>query len=110
MPTTISSVEIHAIEQLPEQELEEARTIQGVLLAAQPLRTPTVTISHEFQPAAEVGRGYLDYFQLSDRTIGRISGTFRAGVYSRRYMRPWRWERCVGCTRPDASPIECCQC
>jgi sigma-B regulation protein RsbU (phosphoserine phosphatase) len=73
MPT-ISSVEIHAIEQLREQELEEARMIQGVMLPAQPLRTPTVTISHEFQPAAEVGGDYLDYFQLSDGTIGLYIG------------------------------------
>ena len=48
------------------------------MLPAQPLRTPTVTISHEFQPAAEVGGAYLDYFQLSDGTIelyiGDVSG------------------------------------
>jgi hypothetical protein len=109
MPTSISSVEIHAIEQLREQELEEARTIQGVMLPAQPLRTPTVTISHEFQPAAEVGGDYLDYFQLSDGTIGLYIGDVLAKVYPRRYTRPWRWERCEVCTRPDASLIECCR-
>jgi sigma-B regulation protein RsbU (phosphoserine phosphatase) len=50
--------------------LEEARTIQGVMLPSQPLRSEGVTISHEFQPAAEVGGDYLDYFPLSDGTIG----------------------------------------
>ena len=110
MPTTISPVEIHAIEQLRGQELEEARTIQGVMLPAQPLRTPTVTISHEFQPAAEVGGDYLAISSFLTGPSGCISGTFRAKVSQRRYTRPWRWERCGACTRPDASLIECCRC
>jgi len=74
MPTRLSTVELHAIEALREQELEEARTIQGAMLPGQPLRTPEVTISHEFQPAAEVGGDYLDYFSLSDGTVGLYIG------------------------------------
>ncbi len=66
--------DFHTIEKLREQELEEARTIQGVMLPSQPLRCESVTISHEFQPAAEVGGDYLDYFQLSDGTIGMFVG------------------------------------
>ncbi len=63
-----------AIEKLREQELEEARTIQGVMLPSQPLRSGLVTISHEFQPAAEVGGDYLDYFELPDGVIGLYIG------------------------------------
>jgi phosphoserine phosphatase RsbU/P len=74
MPTTLSRVELHAIEQLREQELEEARVIQSVMLPSQPLRTSRVTISHEFQPIAEVGGDYLDYFLLSDESIGLYIG------------------------------------
>jgi len=33
-----------------------------------------ITISHEFQPAAEVGGDYLDYFALSNDTIGLYIG------------------------------------
>ncbi len=66
--------EFRTIEKLREQELEEARTIQGVMLPSQPLRSESVTISHEFQPAAEVGGDYLDYFSLSDGTIGLYIG------------------------------------
>ena len=66
--------EPHSIEKLREQELEEARAIQGVMLPGQPLRTFYVTISHEFQPAAEVGGDYLDYFLLPDGTIGLYLG------------------------------------
>ena len=66
--------EFDTIRKLREQDLEEARTIQGVMLPSQPLRSPTVTISHEFQPAMEVGGDYLDYFSLSDGTIGIYIG------------------------------------
>jgi phosphoserine phosphatase RsbU/P len=66
--------ELHSIEKLREQELEEARTIQSVMLPGQHLRIDRVTISHEFQPAAEVGGDYLDYFQLPDGIIGLYVG------------------------------------
>jgi sigma-B regulation protein RsbU (phosphoserine phosphatase) len=66
--------ELRSIEKLREQELEEARVIQNVMMPAQPLRTAGVTISHEFQPVTEVGGDYLDYFKLSDDTIGLYVG------------------------------------
>ena len=59
-----------AIEKLREQELEEARIIQSAMLPARPLHTGSVVVSHEFQPVAEVGGDYLDYFVLSDGSIG----------------------------------------
>jgi len=74
MPVLTQTDELHSIEKLREQELEEARAIQGVMLPGQPLRTFYVTISHEFQPAAEVGGDYLDYFLLPDGTIGLYLG------------------------------------
>lgn len=74
MPVLTETEELHSVEKLREQELEEARAIQGVMLPAQPLRTFYVTISHEFQPAAEVGGDYLDYFLLPDGTIGLYLG------------------------------------
>lgn len=66
--------ELDSVQRLREQELEEARNIQGVMLPAQPLRSTKVMISHEFQPAETVGGDYLDYFSLSDDTIGLYIG------------------------------------
>jgi serine phosphatase RsbU (regulator of sigma subunit) len=66
--------DLHSIEKLREQELEEARAIQSVMLPGEPLRTDCVTISHEFQPVAEVGGDYLDYFLLPDGLIGLYVG------------------------------------
>ncbi len=66
--------ETYSPEKLREQDLEEARLIQGVMLPSQPLRAGRVTISHEFQPAAEVGGDYLDYFPLTDGSIGIYVG------------------------------------
>jgi sigma-B regulation protein RsbU (phosphoserine phosphatase) len=63
-------LELHGIERLREEELEEARTIQAVMLPAESLRTKLVTISHEFQPVSVVGGDFLDYFELLDGTIG----------------------------------------
>jgi phosphoserine phosphatase RsbU/P len=74
MGTAILSSELRSIEKLREQDLEEARVIQNVMLPAHPLRAAGVTVSHEFQPAAEVGGDYLDYFALSDGLIGLYIG------------------------------------
>ena len=66
--------ELDSVQRLREQDLEEARTIQGVMLPAQPLCSASVMISHEFQPAAAVGGDYLDYFSLPDGTFGMYIG------------------------------------
>jgi sigma-B regulation protein RsbU (phosphoserine phosphatase) len=70
----MTPVEFHAIEKMRELELEEARAIQSMMLPAERLCTDAVTISHEFQPIAEVGGDFLDYFELSDGTIGIYLG------------------------------------
>jgi len=62
------------IEKLREEELEEARAIQSVMLPEEALRAGAVSISHEFQPIAAVGGDFLDYFQLSDGSIGLYLG------------------------------------
>ena len=74
METTALSLELHAIEKLREEELEEARAIQGLMLPEEPLRINAVTVSHEFQPVAAVGGDFLDYFKLTDGTIGLYLG------------------------------------
>jgi phosphoserine phosphatase RsbU/P len=74
MDTALLPLDLRSIEKLREQELEEARVIQSVMLPAHPLRIAGVTISHEFQPVTEVGGDYLDYFKLSDDTIGLYVG------------------------------------
>jgi phosphoserine phosphatase RsbU/P len=62
------------IEKLREQELEEARIIQGSMFPARALDEFEVAISREFQPIAEVGGDFLDYFSLADGTIGLYVG------------------------------------
>jgi sigma-B regulation protein RsbU (phosphoserine phosphatase) len=66
--------DLSSIEKLREQELEEARIIQSAMLPAHPLHAFGIVISHEFQPVSEVGGDYLDYFTLSDGTIGIYLG------------------------------------
>src|SRR6266576_514548 len=50
MNTTASPFELHALEKLREEELQEARAIQSVMLPAKSLRAGAVMISHEFRP------------------------------------------------------------
>jgi hypothetical protein len=50
MDTTVPLLELHTIERLREEELEEARAIQSAMLPAESLHCGKVTISHEFQP------------------------------------------------------------
>src|SRR3984893_6263178 len=70
---TVSLLDL-SIEKLREEELEEARAIQGVMLPTEPLRAGAVRISHAFQPVAAVGGDFLDYFELSDGSIGLYLG------------------------------------
>jgi sigma-B regulation protein RsbU (phosphoserine phosphatase) len=74
MITTAPALELHELEKLRELDLEEARAIQGAMLPAEALRTERVSISHEFQPVAEVGGDFLDYFELADGTFGLYLG------------------------------------
>lgn len=74
MNPTVTLIEAHAADRLREEELEEARAVQSVMLPAEPLRAGAVRISHEFQPVAAVGGDFLDYFELTDGTIGLYLG------------------------------------
>ena len=74
MDTSAPLVELHAIEKLREEELEEARAIQSVMMPAESLRAGPVTISHKFQPLAAVGGDFLDYFELPDGSTGLYLG------------------------------------
>jgi sigma-B regulation protein RsbU (phosphoserine phosphatase) len=67
-------VDLGLIEKLREEELEEARSIQSGMLPTEPLNRGGVRISHEFQPIAEVGGDFLDYFELGDGCIGLYLG------------------------------------
>jgi phosphoserine phosphatase RsbU/P len=74
MNTTAPALELHELEKLRENDLEEARAIQGAMLPTEALRTEHVAISHEFQPVTEVGGDFLDYFELTDGTFGLYLG------------------------------------
>src|SRR3981189_936720 len=74
MNTTVPLLELHVLEQLREEELEEARAFQSRRLPSEALRAGAVTIAHEFQPIAAVGGDFLDYFELTDGSIGLYLG------------------------------------
>jgi phosphoserine phosphatase RsbU/P len=74
MNTIATPVELGVVEKLREEELEEARSIQSVMHPAESLRAGAVRISHQFQPVAEVGGDFLDYFELTDGCIGLYLG------------------------------------
>jgi sigma-B regulation protein RsbU (phosphoserine phosphatase) len=74
MSTIASLTDLQAIEKLRQEELDEARVIQGGMLPEESLHARGVHIAHEFQPAAAVGGDFLDYFELSDGTLGLYLG------------------------------------
>ena len=74
MNTTAPPLELQSIERLREEELEEARAIQSMMMPLESLRAGGVMISHAFQPIAAVGGDFLDYFRLSDGTVGLYLG------------------------------------
>jgi phosphoserine phosphatase RsbU/P len=74
MTTTSALAELSALENSRDLDLEEARSIQDLMLPGNALCLGPVTISHEFQPVTEVGGDFLDYFALADGTIGLYLG------------------------------------
>jgi phosphoserine phosphatase RsbU/P len=69
-----TEVELSVIERLHEEGLEEARSIQSLMLPTDALHAGSIEICHEFQPMAAVGGDFLDYFELPDGTIGLYAG------------------------------------
>ena len=74
LSSTILPVELQGVEKRREEELEEARSIQSAMIPAESLRAGKVKISHAFQPIADVGGDFLDYFELTDGSIGLYIG------------------------------------
>lgn len=72
------------VEKLREEELEEARAIQNVMMPSEPLRAGAVRISHKFRPVAAVGGDFLDYFELSDGSVGLYLGDVSGNGHVRR--------------------------
>jgi sigma-B regulation protein RsbU (phosphoserine phosphatase) len=72
---TIPSVaERRALEIAREEDLEEARAIQRVMMPTEGLRSGAVTVAHQFQPVDLVGGDFLDYFELANGAVGFYVG------------------------------------
>ena len=74
MNTFASAAKMQALEKLRDDELEEARALQSVMLPPESLCSRGVTISHQFRPVSAVGGDFLDYFELTDGSIGLYLG------------------------------------
>ena len=106
MNMTASPFELHALEKLREEELEEARAIHSVILPAKSLRAGAVMISHEFQPVASVGGDFPDYFELTDGSVGlhlgAVSGKgLPAALYAALAVGTWRGVHQTGTSPHD---------
>ena len=65
---------LNRLEAQRQQELSEARAIQLGMMPRSMLKTADVTVCFDFQPFHEVGGDFLDFFLLSDETIGVYLG------------------------------------
>ncbi len=63
-----------SVSQIREYEIEEARSLQRSMLPLEPLLAPPLEVTSQFRPLAEVGGDFLDYFVLSDQTVGLYLG------------------------------------
>jgi len=63
-----------SIEKLRAHEMEEARSLQQALVPAEALRGEGFQFASQFRPAQSVGGDFLDYFVLSDGTVGYFLG------------------------------------
>lgn len=74
MPLPGDGLDVEALRQLRFSELEEARVLQRYLLPVGAMRSGSIEFVSRFQPVAEVGGDFLDYFWLSDRRVGVYVG------------------------------------
>jgi serine phosphatase RsbU (regulator of sigma subunit) len=69
-----TQMELSRIERLNEEALEEARSIQNLMLPTDALHAESIEIRREFQPVAAVGGHFLDYFCASGPNHRPVSG------------------------------------
>ena len=74
MELILSAADLPTLESRREQELEEARIIQQGMFPPETLAIGSVTMAHKVVPMTEVGGDFLDYFALSDATLGLYLG------------------------------------
>ena len=74
MNTFAPAAELQALEKSRDEELEEARALQSVMLPTESLCSRGVTISYQFQLVSAAGGDFLDYFELTDGSIGLYLG------------------------------------
>jgi len=74
MRVTIPLLVTPSLEVIREQELDEARTIQYSLVPAESLSAGRISVTHRLQSVHAVGGDFLDYFVLSDQTVGLYLG------------------------------------
>ena len=91
MDIAATEVELSVIERLHEEGLEEARSIQSLMLPTDALHAGSIEICHEFQPMAAVGGDFLDYFELPDGTSACMWETCRKGAAGRIVCSPGGW-------------------
>jgi hypothetical protein len=103
MNRTVPLLELHGIEKLREEEPEEARTIQAVMLPAESLRTKLVSISHEFQPVSAVGGVHKTGASPSDTLA-----TFNRRLMIRSMPRPFNMWYSIPVAVNCISPAQAC--
>jgi phosphoserine phosphatase RsbU/P len=74
MLTISPAVEARVIERLHQEELEEARAVQSLMLPAEVLCAGPITIAHEFHPVDIVGGDFVDYFLMDNGNVGFYVG------------------------------------
>src|SRR6202140_2808267 len=100
MLTISPAVEARTIEKLRQEELEEARAVQSLMLPAEVLCAGPVTIAHEFEPVDIVGGDFVDYFLMDNGNMGFYVGDVSGKGCPPRCTPLWRWEFWVACTKP----------
>jgi phosphoserine phosphatase RsbU/P len=78
MLTISPAIEARAIEKLRQEELDEARAVQSLMLPAEVLIAGPVTIAHQLEPVNIVGGDFVDYFLMDNGNVafyvGDVSG------------------------------------
>ena len=86
--------------------LSQTSRIQSVMLPTESLRSRGVTISHQFQPVSAVGGDFLDYFELTDGSIGLYLGDVSGKAFPPRFLELSQPGLSAGSTKRESQPIK----
>jgi hypothetical protein len=105
MNTFAPAAELQALEKLRDEELEEARALQSVMLPSESLRSRGVTISHQLSRFRRSAAIFWTTSKSPTAPSGCIWAMSREKGFPPLSLELWQSERCAGSIKQESPRI-----